>query len=113
MTGGDAGPTVWPVPVWSGVWLECLDGASPVCVVPRLFEQARWCTRTSPVLVIPAKAGNQFGPPSAARGRIPASAGMKGGYEGTSLSAQRVSFVTCLARFDGARPSCVVHRQFD
>src|SRR5690625_7285922 len=61
MTGGDAGPTVWPVPVWSGVWLECLDGASPVCVVPRLFEQARWCTRTSPVLVIPAKAGINFG----------------------------------------------------
>src|SRR5690625_7396106 len=82
MTGGDAGPTVWPVPVWSGVWLECLDGASPVCVVPRLFEQARWCTRTSPVLVIPAKAGIHFGRPVPHGGGFPPPRGWRVGMGG-------------------------------
>src|SRR5690625_2291949 len=61
MTGGDAGTTVWSVPVSFGECLECLDGASPVCVVPRLFEQARWCTRTSPCSSSPRRRGSIWG----------------------------------------------------
>src|SRR5690625_5465962 len=58
MTGGYAGTTVCSVPVSFAYSLECLDGASPVCVVPRLFEQARWCTRTSPCSSSPRRRGS-------------------------------------------------------
>src|SRR5690625_7854814 len=95
MMGGYAGTTVCSVTVLFGSCLECLDGASPVCVVPRLFEQARWCTRTSLVLVIPAKAGIHFGSRSAAWRWIPASAGMTGGYAGTTVCSVQVGRASC------------------
>src|SRR5690625_7536759 len=61
MTGGVAFTSVCSVPVSFSFSTRCSSDLCPVCVVPRLFEQARWCTRTSPVLVIPAKAGIHFG----------------------------------------------------
>src|SRR5690625_5470030 len=34
------------------------DVTSALCVVPRLFEQARWCTRTSPCSSSPRRRGS-------------------------------------------------------
>src|SRR5690625_7889831 len=37
------------------------DVTSALCVVPRLFEQARWCTRTSPCSSSPRRRGSIWG----------------------------------------------------
>src|SRR5690625_7333971 len=96
MTGGYAGPPVCSLPASFGYCLECLDGASPVCVVPRLFEQARWCTRTSPVLVIPAKAGIHFGGPGPTDEGIPSPRGLPDAERGRTVGS-------CLEWFGSGR----------